>query len=224
MTPRRSFHLLLGAIFIPVLTLPVVWGVAIHWLRRATDVEARRWAKRLVGLAVVDTLVVIAAGFLVVRGTEEMEVPTPEIGDRVVIGVRPDVSFLGPGARIESVVEGGPASAAGLQPGDLITRLADEDISGHEALRHAVAALEPGTPVSLEVSRGPGRISVSVTPRRAKPSPGPRLLGRWRPARVLPRPSAAVPTGDRPPRVSRALVANAGHAPRVACGGPASRS
>ena len=30
MTPRRWFHLLLGAVFIPLLTLPLVWGVAIY--------------------------------------------------------------------------------------------------------------------------------------------------------------------------------------------------
>lgn len=165
MTPRRWFHLLLGAVFIPLLTLPLVWGVAIYWLRRAADVEARRWAKRLLGLALIDTLVVVVGGVLVAQEREPIELPATAVEDRVVIGVMPDFSFSGPGARIEGVAQGGPATAAGLEAGDVITRIAGEEISGHEALRSAVGELEPGAPVSLDVKRGPSTIAVSITPQ-----------------------------------------------------------
>lgn len=193
MTPRRWFHLLLGAIFVPLLSLPLVWGVGIYWLRRAGDVEASRWARRILGLALIDTLVVIVGGVLLAQGMEPTEPAPTAAEDRVVIGVMPDFSFAGPGARVEQVFPGGPAAAAGLEPGDVITRIAGEAISGHEALRSAVAELGPGEPVPLEAIRGRSTIEVSITPRRSSEVPRP-TPGLFEPAKsqltCFPRPSA----------------------------------
>ncbi len=54
---QSAYHGLLFAILIPVATLPIVWGVAIWAHRRARVTGSRSWARRLLGLALVDTLV-----------------------------------------------------------------------------------------------------------------------------------------------------------------------
>lgn len=137
MTPRRWFHLLLGAVFIPLLSLPLVWGVAIYWLRRAVDVEAGRWARRILALALVDTLVAVAGGVFVAEEMGSTEPQTPAVRDPVMIGIRPDVSFGGPGTRVQHVYPGSPAADAGLEAGDVIVRVAGEEVAGAEALRRA---------------------------------------------------------------------------------------
>ncbi len=174
MTPRRWFHLLLGAVFIPLLSLPLVWGVGIHWLRRAVDVEAHRWAKRILGLALVDTLVVVAGGVLVAE-VESTEARAAALHDRVMIGVRPDLSFSGPGARVQGVYPGSPAADAGLQAGDVIVRVAGKEVSGAEGLRRAVGEQRPGVPVPFEVKRGSSTSAVRITPRQSSEVPRPAL-------------------------------------------------
>ncbi len=54
---RSAYHGLLFAILIPVATLPIAWGVALWAHRRAKATGSRTWARRLLGLAFVDTLV-----------------------------------------------------------------------------------------------------------------------------------------------------------------------
>src|SRR5262249_46294851 len=119
MDARRWFHVLIGAVFFPVLSLPLEWGAALRcWLRRA-DGENRRWALRLLGLAAVDTLVAAALVATAVTGRSldrEPARPAP----RLVIGVTPDASFQGPGIRLGVVTEGGPAAIAGVRVGDVL--------------------------------------------------------------------------------------------------------
>jgi len=165
MTPRRWFHLLLGAIFIPLLALPLVWAAAIYWLRRAADADAHLWAKRILALAVIDTLVVFVAGVMVATGIGSIEAPATAAGEHVMIGVIPDLSFSGVGARVQRVVPGSPAAAAGLEAGDIITRVAGKEIAGPEALRSVVGELEACVPVPLEVRRGPSTSTVGIRPQ-----------------------------------------------------------
>jgi len=57
------------------------------------------------------------------------------------------------GALVSDVAEGGPAEKAGLKPGDIITRFDGERVIGVDRLRLAVADVEPGTKVKVEVFR-----------------------------------------------------------------------
>lgn len=61
------------------------------------------------------------------------------------------------GALVTAVAEGGPAAGAGLQQGDVITRVAESPISREHPLLNALAAHEPGERVPVVLSRG-GRI------------------------------------------------------------------
>ena len=66
------------------------------------------------------------------------------------------------GAVVESVVEGGPAGAAGLAAGDVIVGLSGETMPSMSALVIALRELDPGKVVELEVLRDGERITVPV--------------------------------------------------------------
>jgi serine protease Do len=55
--------------------------------------------------------------------------------------------------RIASVNDGGPAAAAGLQPGDLITEIHGHSITGSEGLRATVTSFLPGEEVTVTAWR-----------------------------------------------------------------------
>lgn len=59
-----------------------------------------------------------------------------------------------PCAVVAEVLAGSPAAAAGLQPGDVLTRLNDEAVAGGEHLRAAIQALPARAEVRLRVSHG----------------------------------------------------------------------
>ena len=67
------------------------------------------------------------------------------------------------GAQIAEVVQGSPAAEAGLQQGDIITALGEDEIASTEDLVAAIAAREPGETVTLEVERNSQKTSVKVT-------------------------------------------------------------
>ncbi|MBW3626895.1 MAG: S1C family serine protease, partial [Actinobacteria bacterium] len=75
------------------------------------------------------------------------------------------------GAVVESVVEGGPAGAAGLAAGDVIVGLSDQTVPSMSALVIALRELDPGEVVDLEVLRDGERITVSVE-LGTRPPPG----------------------------------------------------
>jgi len=64
----------------------------------------------------------------------------------------PDAAMTA-GAVVRTVVEDGPAAAAGLEPGDVITAIDDVAVDGPQALVDAVSAREPGDVVTLAVTR-----------------------------------------------------------------------
>jgi serine protease DegQ len=77
----------------------------------------------------------------------------------------------GSGVIITGVLQNGPAAQAGIRPGDVITHVASRPVSNVAQLLAAVAALPPGEPAELSVTRREGAIKLSVTPgRRSMPT------------------------------------------------------
>ncbi|MFN2384336.1 MAG: M28 family peptidase [Gemmatimonadota bacterium] len=68
------------------------------------------------------------------------------------------------GIVIERVVEGSPAAAAGLLPGDRVMFIAGQTIDTVYAYVEALATLVPGRPVTLGVRRGEAPIELVVSP------------------------------------------------------------
>ncbi|MFM7532060.1 MAG: S1C family serine protease [Rubrivivax sp.] len=67
------------------------------------------------------------------------------------------------GVLVAGVLQGGPASAAGLRPGDVVLALGGQAVRSTAEMLRAVAALRPGARVAIRVQRGAQRQEVSVT-------------------------------------------------------------
>lgn len=67
------------------------------------------------------------------------------------------------GAVVLEVGPGSPASEAGIQHGDIITRFADQDIAAVENVLGALRGVRPGQAVPITVQRGDRPVQLSVT-------------------------------------------------------------
>ncbi len=67
------------------------------------------------------------------------------------------------GAAIQTITEGGPAEAAGLQAGDIITRFGDTEIVNRSELTTAIGRCSVGDTVTLTVYRQGETVEVTVT-------------------------------------------------------------
>jgi Do/DeqQ family serine protease len=68
------------------------------------------------------------------------------------------------GVIITGVLQNGPAAQAGIKPGDVITSVAGRPVRNVSELLTAVAALKPGEPARLGLSRSNGPIDMTITP------------------------------------------------------------
>jgi serine protease Do len=93
---------------------------------------------------------------------------------RSTIGVRavdhPD------GCLIERVNEGGPASRAGLFPGDVIVQINGEPATDADCLVHQVRQTEPGRELALSIKRDGEPLEIKVTVEQSR-GPGRRWRG-----------------------------------------------
>ncbi|MBC5810597.1 MAG: trypsin-like peptidase domain-containing protein [Candidatus Eremiobacteraeota bacterium] len=80
----------------------------------------------------------------------------------VTPGLRVQLNYTGDGVAIMQVVPGTPADAAGLQPGDVITRVGGKDVAKSEDAIAAIKATKPGQSVALQVWSSGVRKLVSV--------------------------------------------------------------
>jgi S1-C subfamily serine protease len=81
---------------------------------------------------------------------------TPEIAERLDLGAEE-------GVIVQSVVDGGPADAAGIEPGDVIVSLDGESVRTVEEFLADLRGYEPDDGVGVEVLRDGDRRTVDVT-------------------------------------------------------------
>jgi putative serine protease PepD len=68
-----------------------------------------------------------------------------------IIGVQLDMQYAGPGARVAGITDNGPAAAAGLREGDVITAVNGTPVADATDLIVDVRSLAPGDQVTLTV-------------------------------------------------------------------------
>ncbi len=81
---------------------------------------------------------------------------SPELGRRLGADVEAGVAVL-------NVQNGGPAAQAGVQPGDVLTALDDQELTSAEALLAALRDVEPGDRLNLTVVRDGQETELEVT-------------------------------------------------------------
>src|SRR5437899_7210569 len=150
---RRQFHWCLAAVILPVVSLPFEWFVAYgHRRLRETTAEHRRWARWLVGLAIVDTIVAALVIALFASGVWGWHMVAerrtqPRSGEAVRIGM---TIVANPQRRDEAqigkVETDSPAEHAGLQPGDVLIAIDGHRVSKGEDRPNKIRACTPGVP------------------------------------------------------------------------------
>lgn len=80
-----------------------------------------------------------------------------------IVGVQLDTQFAGPGAKVAQVTADGPAAKAGLQAGDVVTKVDGTAIADSTAFIVSIRNAQPGDQVTLTVERGGSAQDVTVT-------------------------------------------------------------
>ena len=80
----------------------------------------------------------------------------------------------GPGTTVVGVIPNGPAATAGIEPGDLITRLGDQPIQSERDLTQAIRAHNAGDRVEITLTRNGKEMRVAVTLGAVPPNLGGR--------------------------------------------------
>jgi S1-C subfamily serine protease len=88
--------------------------------------------------------------------------PTSGAGARPWLGIAMTSSPFG-GVTITDVQPGSPAAAAGLEPGDVLTEIGTQPISGSADVAAAIAGTHAGDQVQIQVHRGPLTYNLPVT-------------------------------------------------------------
>lgn len=82
---------------------------------------------------------------------------------KVTLGVMPNYTYSGDGMKIDAVLSDRPAERAGLQDGDIVTKLGNMNITDIYTYMEALAAHEKGDTVEVKVKRGGKIVTSEVT-------------------------------------------------------------
>lgn len=82
---------------------------------------------------------------------------------RAVLGIQLDLEYEGDGAGIDRVTPESPASAAGLQAGDVIIQIGETPIASIRDLRTFLATKKPGDQIEVLIRRGEEQIRATIT-------------------------------------------------------------
>lgn len=80
-----------------------------------------------------------------------------------IIGVNLDTSYDGPGAKVLEIIPNGPSEDAGLQKGDIITSLGGRQVEDATELVVAIRTYAPGDQVEVQIDRGGGDVTATIT-------------------------------------------------------------
>ena len=78
------------------------------------------------------------------------------------------------GVVITGVLKNGPASNAGIRPGDVIVKVAGQPVRNVAELLTQVASLKPGEPAQVNIWRRQGEVNLSLTPGERPAASKPR--------------------------------------------------
>jgi putative serine protease PepD len=111
----------------------------------------------------------VGIGFAVPANTVREVVPRLKAGDRIArpwLGVETSdpTNPSGPaGAEVQSVTQGGPAAAAGLEAGDVITEIDGQQVNDSSDVSRLINGKQPGDHIDLRVDRNGQDVRLGAT-------------------------------------------------------------
>ena len=134
----------------------------------------RSWVASISPRTVGLTLVATVAGAAVALGAAALAGGSSDhAGSSAATSSGPPVGWLGvqtttstngiPGATVEVVEPNGPAAKAGVSTGDVITQVNGQPITSSGGLASALAQMQPGQQIQLQVSRAGQMLIVDTT-------------------------------------------------------------
>jgi GNAT superfamily N-acetyltransferase len=87
----------------------------------------------------------------------------PAEGRRVSLGTMPDFEFAGPGVRVGSVLDGTPAKAAGILPGDVILAIDGKPVADLREYSAVLRGHQAGDKLRIHLRRGDAERDVEAT-------------------------------------------------------------
>jgi membrane protease YdiL (CAAX protease family) len=169
--PRTHFHLVLGGVFFPLVSVVVGWTLAIlHVIQGSLTEAQQKWTRMLVALVVVDAFVA-AAGVWIVAHPEEMAQAAASATPRPRIGIVFESEGQSAEPRLRTVLPKSPAERAGLRPRDRIEKVDGVRTATTRDLTEAIQKGSAGAGRLLSVQRGDASLEVTVVPEL------PRRLG-----------------------------------------------
>jgi serine protease DegS len=128
-----------------------------------TAIFSRSGGSQGIGFAIpvklaMDVMRSIVEDGQVVRGWLGLEVQalTPELAESFGL-------LNSPGILVAGVYSGGPAAKAGLQPGDVILQLADENAQDGRSSMNQVARMAPGEQIDIKILRNGDPVTLTAT-------------------------------------------------------------
>jgi putative serine protease PepD len=112
-----------------------------------------------VGFAIPSNTAVKIADQLIATG----KATHSQIGVNVADAPNSTDGAPGLGAAIRSVSSGGPADKAGIRQGDVVTKVNDRLVTDADSLIVAIRSHDPGTTVTVQLTRGGSTVTVRVT-------------------------------------------------------------
>jgi putative serine protease PepD len=108
----------------------------------------------------------VGIAFAIPSNTVKQVLPELESGTEVkhaYLGLQTTQPQSGSGAVIAEATQGGPAARAGLQAGDIVTKVGDKSISSPDDVAQAISGNKPGDKVDVTVERNGSEHTVTVT-------------------------------------------------------------
>lgn len=160
MNGRTAFHLSLAGAFTLCLFPFISWWFAMH----QPSPDPSGWRRRLMALAVLDTLLM---GMMIASSARATKDPELANAGRPKIGVYMDDGANG--VVVREVGKDMPAEDAGVLVGDRITNVDDVAVTDRQQLTKIIGETPKGSSRTLRVHRGEEDLSLVVTPAKAKP-------------------------------------------------------
>jgi S1-C subfamily serine protease len=108
----------------------------------------------------------VGIGFAIPANTVKQVLPQLEQGSapqHAYLGLGTTTAANGDGARIDQTTPGGPSDRAGLQAGDVVTKVDGDTVHSADDVANAIEDNKPGDKVDVTVSRGGSEHTAQVT-------------------------------------------------------------